>query len=104
LRQVGQRLKRGLRASDVIARYGGDEFVVAVCVEAQSVQHEIALRDRLFDLTRGLYSLDQTQLDYPGPSIGIASSRPGSTDLAGLLKRADLAMYAEKTLRKQREP
>lgn len=101
LRQVGQRLKNGLRASDVLARYGGDEFVVAICVDPQAVHHESALRDRLFALTRGLYALEQGQLDYPGPSIGIAVCHPGSTDLAGLLKRADEAMYAQKIQRRQ---
>ena len=101
LRQVGQRLKNGLRASDVLARYGGDEFVVAICVDPEAVRHESALRERLFDLTRGQYTLEQGHLDYPGPSIGIAVCQPGSADMEGLLKRADQAMYAQKLRRRQ---
>ncbi|MGC8703340.1 MAG: GGDEF domain-containing protein [Thiomonas sp.] len=101
MRQVGLRLKNGLRASDVLARYGGDEFVVAICVDPEAVHHESALRERLFELTRGQYLLDHGALDYPGPSIGIAVCHPGSTDMAGLLKRADQAMYAQKLQRRQ---
>ena len=100
LREVGQRLQHGLRAGDVIARYGGDEFVVAVCGQAQAPQHEQALRNRLFDLTRGTYALEQTRLDYPGASIGVASYQQGAMDWQGLLDRADQAMYTDKSQRK----
>lgn len=102
LRQVGQRLQGGLRSSDVIARYGGDEFVVAVCAGQQEAQQESVLRDRLFALTRGLYALEQTRVDYPGASIGVATCRQGSSDIHDLLKRADQAMYAHKRQRKLR--
>lgn len=95
LRDAGARLLSGVRAGDLVARYGGDEFVLACEVADATVAMEIA--ERLLDLLRG----DPAHRAASGPlraSIGVAVAPAGTTLLAEqLIRRADLAMYRAKS-------
>lgn len=91
LRLVSGTLQQGLRISDVLSRYGGEEFVILLRNADGGQALEIAerLRAEVASLT-GL----------PGPaqitvSIGVAGSRPGEMP-EELFRRCDEAMYRSK--------
>jgi len=75
-----------LRTGDVLARNGGDEFVVLLPDSGESIARRVA--DRLGSRTP----------DPLGVSVGVAVSR-GGEDGDALLRRADQALYAAKRSR-----
>ena len=95
LRETARRLRERLRASDVVARIGGDEFVVALGgidepVDAAQVACQIvAALSAPFSTERGEIFLS--------PSIGIALYPQDAREENELLRLADLAMYHAKS-------
>jgi len=96
LRGVALALKRNVRKVDVVARYGGDEFVVVLPRIAREEALEVA--EKLRRAVAG------TPLPIPagaGPvrvtvSVGVAGFGHDATDVAGLVEKADLALYDAK--------
>ncbi|MCC8954577.1 EAL domain-containing protein [Bradyrhizobium sp. Pear77] len=94
LRRVADKLRQSVGSNDFIARLGGDEFAI--------VQHDIMSDDDVSDLVARVYQSLRTPFDCHGhrlssdASIGIAIAPRHGSDLFGLLKCADLAMYAAK--------
>jgi diguanylate cyclase (GGDEF)-like protein/PAS domain S-box-containing protein len=95
---VARRLRESCRAGDVVARQGGDEFLVLVQGQAGDVAPQEAAQTVAANLRVALarpFALASTDL-YITPSIG-ASLFPDDGDTAEmLLKHADIAMYAAK--------
>jgi diguanylate cyclase (GGDEF)-like protein len=96
LRIVAHRIRHAVRAEDVVARFGGDEFLV-VCGDVQSDEEadEIARRveymiGRPFDLPVGVEHVVHA-------SIGIRVGGPGD-DPQQIIRDADEAMYRQKAL------
>jgi diguanylate cyclase (GGDEF)-like protein/PAS domain S-box-containing protein len=94
LAEVAGRVAATARASDTVARFGGDEFVV-VCEEAGSVEGALTLAGRIHHSLERPIEVDGV-VHQVGASIGVAVARPGQRDAAGLLRRADAAMYRAK--------
>ncbi len=91
LRQVGHLLAAQARDTDVVARYGGDEF--AWLMPGTSVEAALAVADRI----RRRVQETQTQMDLPiSLSIGIAACPEDATSMAELIDLADAAMYLSK--------
>jgi diguanylate cyclase (GGDEF)-like protein len=91
LRQAAKALKRGLRPQDVIIRWGGEEFLVAL-PETDSIGAEHAIR-RLSEIGFGSRPDGAPQT----LSIGIAErTRDNASDWRALIDLADKRMYAAK--------
>jgi len=91
---VAERLRHGVRDADVVARIGGDEFVV-VLTDVQTADDAAMVADKLLDSMHGVFTVDQLPLTI-SPSIGI-SLYPDHGDSADVLLRcADAAMQHAK--------
>lgn len=105
LQQFARRLSAGLRAGDFVGRHGGDEFVIATFLEStqpDDIHAETqAMMARFSGLTRGVFDLGVTVIDYPGASIGSALVWPeaDAESIEQVISRADAAMYAVKKQR-----
>jgi diguanylate cyclase (GGDEF)-like protein len=98
LRAVGERLLASLRATDTVARWGGDEFVCVLegVTDADAAMHVAAQLHRA--LLRP-YEVATTGAHCPlelGASVGVAVLPLHATEGEGLLECADQAMYAAK--------
>jgi diguanylate cyclase (GGDEF)-like protein/PAS domain S-box-containing protein len=94
LKEIAQRLADCLRASDVVARMGGDEFVVLVQEVDDAEQVAVVARKILSATLRPVELLGQ-ESRVTG-SVGIAVYPTDATDEQGLMKCADMAMYKAK--------
>jgi len=94
LQAVSSRLGSAVRASDSVARVGGDEFVVLVTDLASAAEAD-AIAEKLAVALAAPLTLD---LGVPAPtaSIGIAVYPDDGTTVDQLLKNADAAMYQAK--------
>jgi diguanylate cyclase (GGDEF)-like protein len=88
--EVGARLQSAVGTSGLVARLGGDEF--AVLVGSADEDAAVRLGRRALRALEQPISLDGLEIEV-GASLGIALAPVHATDPAGLLKRADLAMY-----------
>lgn len=106
--QVADRLKRGVREMDTVARFGGDEFVVMLAQldidEAESISQVAIIAEKLRAALAEPYVLNVADVEngdmafeYHCPaSIGIALINHQETTQGGVLRRADMAMYQAK--------
>ena len=94
LREAGQRLASAVRSADLVARYGGDEFVVLCDVTDTGGATEIA--ERILGVLRGEHAGAPTRPALRA-SIGIAVARSAEELPSELLRRADVAMYHAKS-------
>ncbi len=95
LKVVAARMLEAVDPSMTVARLGGDEFALLLpdCVDAA---HARTVAQRVLSALRHPTDLDGIPVQV-GASIG-ASLAPGqASDVSGLLKRADVAMYAAKS-------
>lgn len=90
---TADRLRSNLRPSDVLARFGGDEFAV-LADDLPSTTEVIALANRLVQAMAEPIPIAGTTVQL-GLSVGIAFSTPESTPTT-LLQEADQAVYEAK--------
>ena len=96
MRQIGQRLLGGVRASDTVARLGDEDFVVMVSDLApeQSVAATLVQRigDKLLQALEMPYVLGE-HTHHVAASIGSTLFGPYSHSATELLRQAEIAMY-----------
>lgn len=101
LKEVGKRLFEGVRTTDVVARVGGDEFLILI----SRVTEEETINNIAASL---LYILCTDPFTYKGnevkinASIGYARFPQDARGIDELLHHADQSMYRMKNARKQR--
>jgi diguanylate cyclase (GGDEF)-like protein len=90
---VAERLRRVVRADEVVARFGGDEFVV-VCEDHNAAFVASALAERVTEALREPAVVNGEEV-FLSASVGIATS-DGAGSPESLLRDADAAMYRAK--------
>ncbi|NYJ07606.1 putative bifunctional diguanylate cyclase/phosphodiesterase [Petropleomorpha daqingensis] len=94
LRQVGPRLRGGLRPGDLLARLGGDEF--AVLLPGTGLDDAQACAAVLRELLLQPFTVEGIRL-HIGVSIGVSTAPVPAATVKELLRCADVAMYEAKT-------
>jgi len=95
---IGGRLTAAVRSQDIVARVGGDEFViVAIAVKTESQAAELATK--LLAVFQAPFN-HGTHDCHVGVTIGYVLAPQDGTQAAALLKAADAAMYEGKQLGK----
>ncbi|NUP49163.1 MAG: EAL domain-containing protein [Catenulispora sp.] len=91
---VADRLRLAVRRGDLVARFGGDEFVV-LCEAVQGYAEAATIAERIIDcLVRPFQCAGQPM--HVRASIGIALAEGPATTVDALLRDADAAMYQAK--------
>jgi len=94
LAAVGQRMKGVVRGDDLIARFGGDEFVVLL-EDIVGVEEAVGAARRICAAVKQPMVLTDGYEVVASVSVGIALTEPGKT-ADDLLHNADVAMYEAK--------
>ncbi len=95
LKAVASAIGSGLRGSDILGRYGGEEFTVFLpeALPKTAVMISERLRDKIADLD----ILEDQNMIKVSVSIGVSgTASPKGTDLDSVLKPADNALYLAK--------
>lgn len=90
LKKLGKTLKKTIRASDVICRWGGEEFLLFA--SNTNLNDMIALAEKIRTETQKAFSMDMCDITI---SVGITVTN-GRENVSDALVRADLAMYRAK--------
>ena len=94
LKVISARLTGTIRASDTLARVGGDEFIL-VMTETGGMKDTAVLAQKVLDAFKEPLIVDGHQL-HLSTSIGIAIYPEDADDLETLTKKSDAAMYYAK--------
>ena len=94
LYQVAQRLKDCLRASDTVARFGGDEFTI-VLPDVDGIRSAAQIAKKIIDEIAKPYQLDGNEVHIT-TSLGISLYPQHANNPAELIHHADGAMYQAK--------
>jgi diguanylate cyclase (GGDEF)-like protein len=94
LQLLASNCREALREADVFARFGGEEFIVALPDTDERAAREVAERLRMATMTQPVDS-GQVYIHIT-ISCGIAQYRSTDLTIEGLIKRADQALYAAK--------
>ncbi|UCH54242.1 MAG: GGDEF domain-containing protein [Pseudomonadota bacterium] len=91
LGEIARLLAQEVRASDILARFGGDEFVFVLPDTDSTTAREVATR-----LQQAVAHWAQEQTINISLSVGIGHAPEHGQDLKGVLERVDQAMYQSK--------
>ncbi len=91
LMAIGERLRACIRSNDLACRLGGDEFLVLLPGLSSPDQAETVCR-RISEAFQGPLTLSGQTVQI-GVSMGISLYPNHSTELAELMKQADIALY-----------
>jgi len=94
LAELAKRLRRCLRDSDTVARFGGDEFVALV--EELNGPHDVAnIAQKVLEVVRKPFEIQGDNCELTA-SVGISLYPLDGRELPILLKNADIAIYRAK--------
>jgi diguanylate cyclase (GGDEF)-like protein/PAS domain S-box-containing protein len=97
LMAVAERLRACLREGDTVARIGGDEFVVVLpdIGAGDDLAGVDGVAEKLMESLAAPFLIEEQELFVSG-SLGVGIYPRDGTDMATLLKHADIAMYRAK--------
>ncbi len=98
LAEIGQLLRRILRETDVVGRYGGDEFVVVL--PETPLTGALVIAERIRKSIEDYVFVAQDLTIRLTVSLGISNCPKHTLTAKGLIKKADAAMYRAKELSK----
>ncbi|MDO6564146.1 EAL domain-containing protein [Amphritea sp. 1_MG-2023] len=94
LQQVSLRLTSVIRESDLLSRFGGDEFVI-VLQDLTDPEEAAIIAKQVIDILQPPFQLADRTL-YIGASVGISCYPNDSQNSEVMLRHADMAMYLAK--------
>jgi diguanylate cyclase (GGDEF)-like protein len=94
LKEMAARFKAALRVSDVVARFGGDEFVILMR-EASDAAQVASIAGKILAAAVDPVTVSGQECSVTA-SVGIALYPEDAADEQSLMKNADVAMYAAK--------
>ena len=95
LKYVANISKRNIRPEDILARFGGEEFIILLPNVDATQAEQIA--DRICaDMRKNPFELDEETVVSVTSSIGYARFLPHCHSLRSLIKCADMALYVAK--------
>jgi diguanylate cyclase (GGDEF)-like protein/putative nucleotidyltransferase with HDIG domain len=93
LRKLAECMKSQKRTTDVLTRYGGDEFVIIM--PETKAKDAVTLLERIRDKIKQLNLVENLPMTI---SCGVSQSFPDDTDSSRpIMRRADLALYEAKS-------
>jgi diguanylate cyclase (GGDEF)-like protein/PAS domain S-box-containing protein len=92
--QIAERLRSSVRRGDVVARFGGDEFVV-LCEHPAGHAEMMELARRVIDALSEPVEISGVSASV-GASVGIAIGGGGRVTIDTLIRDADAALYRAK--------
>ncbi|MGB3124710.1 MAG: EAL domain-containing protein [Pseudomonas sp.] len=98
LRWVSEQMQACLRSYDILGRMGGDEFTALL--ELEFPEQAAKISEKLIERVSVCHQVDGLDVML-GVSIGIATFPDCGSDLNGLLRAADIAMYEAKRAGRQ---
>ena len=101
LKVIAERLRQASRPMDMVARMGGDEFVM-LCEDVSEPRDAAVIAERALEAVKAPVVVGDDDVELAvGASIGIALEG-AVTDLDGYLRRADQALLRAKELGRSR--
>lgn len=94
LQSVAERLTNRARVSDIVCRFGGDEFVIMLS-EIDKAEDAACVAEMLLTELSSTYIFDDTEL-HVSLSIGISIYPDDGDNMEAILRFADAAMYKAK--------
>lgn len=94
LKIIAQKLKKFVKVSDLVARFGGDEFVILL-ENVKDAEEVIQLTETILEDFQNPLSLNGYQL-FIGMSVGVVIGTQEYSDPSDLIRDADTAMYQAK--------
>ncbi len=96
LKVIANRLKENFRASDVISRFGGDEFLIFTISQNEQQVHETIKKEIKQLISKRIEFKNESF--FVKCSIGISLFPEDGKDIEKLISIADLRMYEEKKI------
>ncbi|MCM1299014.1 MAG: EAL domain-containing protein [Firmicutes bacterium] len=91
LKRMASILKNTFRDSDIVGRYGGDEFFVFIKHAGVSLAEHKSLQ-----ILEKIAAMEIPEIGSVKGSVGIATVNPGNRRYSQIMKQADTALYAAK--------
>lgn len=92
--EVAARLKCTLRPQDIIARFGGDEFIILL-PKIANINNTIRVSENIQKALKPAFIIDSQEI-FIGTSIGIVLSTDGEQEATKILRNGDIALYKAK--------